>query len=499
MIALRTITVLETVIDFLHEKNQTVIFGYKDTPVVPLQKKLQKDDITDSCTIKYLLVDKDHNNLFHAIETYYRETAKAPIIFTTTKCEFANLLKILGMATNRGIPVICFCGESRDVRYKTLFGNNLDIHRLQRCCTKYTYEFDDMGKLPSKLEESYDIANHDKNGSVLLHIPLELQNELIIGLNNNDDRDDLEILGNNKKELETFNMEQKKILIDSKQSPEKTIKANNSIFNLLDKKSREGATKSNVFYGKNYPKYFGNNYPENEFELSDTKCEETKAPCVDLNEDKDSTLSNISDCKDNLLITDAEILGSVNKYKKGNPSLIFTSLSDNFMNLLDDLVVNESDRLISHNERGLFSKIINFLEIFEIQNKLDDFGKKIVIIDSKKFLDNLGEFASFSKFLRQGKFNDVRVDFVIINDCLYKEVRSLEYNYYDSAQSGTNERNEKPNIGLLLKSFGVTIDSFAKKDNIPLCFEKMPKFNNQNVRFFEFKILDRSGSVVLNV
>lgn len=484
MITLKTITVLETVIAFLHEKKQTIVFGYKDAPVIPLQKKLQKENPLNKDDIKYLLVDRGDNNLFYAIEIYYKETGKVPVVFATTKSEFAGLMKILGMATNRGIPVICFCGESKDNRYETLFSDNLDIHRLQRCCTKYTYEFSDMGQLSTKLKESHEISGNDKPGSVLLHVPLNLQNETIIEKGYTRD-----IKKNTKI---PFN--------------KKDTRSKKSIFALLDKVSQKNTIENNTFYSKgcsdkDYCNTYSNLPPEDKL----TQCKHTALLHTDKanKNEQDNLLSFNSSFYANSIINTNEAIKIINVYRKHNNSLIFTSFSNNLVDLYSNIKVSKADRLITHNEAGFFAKVMNFLEILKIEKKIHNFNKIIIVMNLHKFLDNLSEFISFSNFLKNEDLHNIELDFFIINDCLYEEIKSLEYNY--TKTNGCIDKNirhnisQRPNLTLLLKSFGISVDSFIKKDNIPLSFQKASSSYKKNIRFFEFKTLNKNKKAILNI
>lgn len=591
MSEIKTITIIEAVVNFLQESDQKIVFGYKNAPVSPLQTYLKFNPDSD---LSYLLAEEDSDELFHLIDSYYRETNKTPVIFTTTKCSLIDLLGTLKKTTFNGIPVLCLCGESHIKPYSQIFGDDVDLYRTQRCCVKHSIELNNVDKLPKELNSLYELIHHEQNGAAILHIPLSLQRDFVMndvrssnknkfpahrqvfGGLNKDRKINIDIAVSDicqkaqpllflqgisrytaKESLhciqEFIDIVNINTISDISSLPfldkesfnfigtteeliyglEKSYSCDNTLnsciseaaeayqdseliiyINFTDNKILQNHIcnvqgKSILIANRNCVVY---NYNNKQNIIKSKICDFVKGLIDDLDNRKDKIESlksegyfkgvrntQINDWASDSLIKKQNVLELINDSNKdSNKNLFFVGLSNDLIYLLNDINFNKTDSFIFHNQNSFFTKLKGFLELGRLQKENDSFDRKIILLDSATLTNNLSELNRFIYYYLSSS-NKENIDFYIINDIFYQQLHSLEVDLDGINKNVSNEliNIKKPNIALLLKSFGIKPETFTQKMQTESFIQNVKNVDVENkIRFFEFKTL--RDDIILN-
>ncbi|MFA5090669.1 MAG: biosynthetic-type acetolactate synthase large subunit [Candidatus Omnitrophota bacterium] len=160
----------QILIESLKRAGTEVMFGYPGGQVLPIFDSLYDADI------KFILV-RHEQGAAHAADGYARATGKVGVCLATSGPGATNLVTGIANAYMDSVPMVAITGQVKT----HLIGNDAfqeaDVTGITRPITKHNYLVKDIKDLSRIIFEAFYIASTGRPGSVLVDIPLDIQNQ----------------------------------------------------------------------------------------------------------------------------------------------------------------------------------------------------------------------------------------------------------------------------------------------------------------------------------
>jgi acetolactate synthase-1/2/3 large subunit len=170
----KQLTGSEIVIKSLLDAGIDTIFGYPGGAVLPIYDALFKQN-----RLRHILV-RHEQGAIHAAEGYARSTGKIGAVLVTSGPGATNIVTGLADAYMDSIPLICITGQvpTHAIGYDAF--QEADTVGITRPCTKHNYLVKDVAKLGGIMHEAIHIARTGRPGPVLVDLPKDISNFIII-------------------------------------------------------------------------------------------------------------------------------------------------------------------------------------------------------------------------------------------------------------------------------------------------------------------------------
>ncbi|MEM9122945.1 MAG: acetolactate synthase 3 large subunit [Pseudomonadota bacterium] len=169
MMAHRTMSGAEVVIQALIDQGVDVIFGYPGGAVLPIYDELFKQN-----QIKHILV-RHEQGAVHAAEGYARATGKPGVVLVTSGPGATNAVTGLTDALMDSVPVVCLTGQVPTHLIGSDAFQECDTVGITRPCTKHNWLVKDSSLLARTMHEAFYVATSGRPGPVVVDIPKDIQ------------------------------------------------------------------------------------------------------------------------------------------------------------------------------------------------------------------------------------------------------------------------------------------------------------------------------------
>jgi len=170
IIAKKTMTGSEAIIQCLLQENIDTIFGYPGGAIMPLYDALY--DFQDR--LRHIL-PRHEQGAIHAAQGWARVTRKTAVCVATSGPGAMNLFTGIGDAQLDSTPLVCITGQ--------VFSKVLGSDAFQECdvvgCTtpisKWNYQITDAAEIPEVFAKAFYVANTGRPGPVVIDITKDAQ------------------------------------------------------------------------------------------------------------------------------------------------------------------------------------------------------------------------------------------------------------------------------------------------------------------------------------
>ena len=150
------------------------VFGYAGATICPIADALREDPNLD-----YTLV-RTEQNAGHMASGYARVTGKTGVCIVTSGPGATNLITGVATAYMDSIPLVAITGQvPSNLLGRDIF-QEVDITGAVTPFTKHCYLVKDAAQLPVVLKEAFHIASTGRPGPVLIDIPVDVQEQLVL-------------------------------------------------------------------------------------------------------------------------------------------------------------------------------------------------------------------------------------------------------------------------------------------------------------------------------
>lgn len=155
----------------LEEEGVEYIFG------VPGEENLDLlDSLSRSTQIRLILTRHEQGAGFMAA-TYGRHTGKAGVCIATLGPGATNLVTAAAYATLGGMPIMMITGQKPIKKSKQGRFQILDVVSMMGPITKYTHQMQSSDNIPSRIRESFRLAEEEKPGATHIELPEDIADE----------------------------------------------------------------------------------------------------------------------------------------------------------------------------------------------------------------------------------------------------------------------------------------------------------------------------------
>ena len=155
----------------LEQEGVEYVFG------VPGEENLAfLDSLSRSKSIKLVLTRHEQTAGFMAA-TYGRHTGKCGVCMATLGPGATNLVTAAAYATLGGMPILMVTGQKPIKKSKQGRFQILDVVDMMRPITKYTHQLASADNIPSRVRESFRLAEEEKPGATHLEFPEDVAEE----------------------------------------------------------------------------------------------------------------------------------------------------------------------------------------------------------------------------------------------------------------------------------------------------------------------------------
>jgi acetolactate synthase-1/2/3 large subunit len=154
----------------LEEEGVEYVFG------VPGEENLDFLDSLSRSSIKLILTRHEQGAGFMAA-TYGRHTGKTGVCLSTLGPGATNLVTAAAYATLGGMPILMVTGQKPIKKSKQGRFQILDVVAMMGPLTKYTHQLASADNIPSRVRESFRLAEEEKPGATHLEFPEDVADE----------------------------------------------------------------------------------------------------------------------------------------------------------------------------------------------------------------------------------------------------------------------------------------------------------------------------------
>jgi acetolactate synthase-1/2/3 large subunit len=154
----------------LEEEGVEYVFG------VPGEENLDFLDSLSRSPIKLILTRHEQGAGFMAA-TYGRHTGKTGVCLATLGPGATNLVTAAAYATLGGMPILMVTGQKPIKKSKQGRFQILDVVAMMAPITKYTHQLASADNIPSRVRESFRLAEEEKPGATHLEFPEDVADE----------------------------------------------------------------------------------------------------------------------------------------------------------------------------------------------------------------------------------------------------------------------------------------------------------------------------------
>jgi len=155
----------------LEQEGVEYVFG------VPGEENLDFLDSLSRSPIKLILTRHEQGAGFMAA-TYGRHTGKTGVCLATLGPGATNLVTAAAYATLGGMPILMITGQKPIKKSKQGRFQILDVVAMMGPITKYTHQLASADNIPSRIRESFRLAEEEKPGATHLEFPEDVAEEL---------------------------------------------------------------------------------------------------------------------------------------------------------------------------------------------------------------------------------------------------------------------------------------------------------------------------------
>ncbi|MFA6114944.1 MAG: acetolactate synthase large subunit [Sphingomonas sp.] len=155
----------------LEEEGVEYVFG------VPGEENLDFLDSLSRSPIKLILTRHEQGAGFMAA-TYGRHTGKTGVCLATLGPGATNLVTAAAYATLGGMPILMITGQKPIKKSKQGRFQILDVVAMMGPITKYTHQLASADNIPSRVRESFRLAEEEKPGATHLEFPEDVAEEV---------------------------------------------------------------------------------------------------------------------------------------------------------------------------------------------------------------------------------------------------------------------------------------------------------------------------------
>jgi acetolactate synthase-1/2/3 large subunit len=167
------ITAAAAVLRALEAEGVSVIFGYPGSAIYPIYRELQKSNI------KHVLVRRE-DAAGHGASGFSRISGKVGVCFATSGPGAINLIPALAAAYSDSIPLVAITGQVPTYEVGSDAFQEADITGAAEPFLKYGFLIKNAEELPRIMKESFYIAASGRPGPVLIDIPADIGEELLL-------------------------------------------------------------------------------------------------------------------------------------------------------------------------------------------------------------------------------------------------------------------------------------------------------------------------------
>lgn len=143
---------------------------------VPGEENLDFLDSLSRSKIRLILTRHEQGAGFMAA-TYGRHTGKAGVCLATLGPGATNLVTAAAYATLGGMPILMITGQKPIKKSKQGRFQILDVVAMMGPITKYTHQLASADNIPSRVRESFRLAEEEKPGATHLELPEDIADE----------------------------------------------------------------------------------------------------------------------------------------------------------------------------------------------------------------------------------------------------------------------------------------------------------------------------------
>ena len=154
----------------LEQEGVEYVFG------VPGEENLDFLDSLSRSSIKLILTRHEQGAGFMAA-TYGRHTGKTGVCLATLGPGATNLVTAAAYATLGGMPILMVTGQKPIKKSKQGRFQILDVVAMMGPITKYTHQLASADNIPSRVRESFRLAEEEKPGATHLEFPEDVADE----------------------------------------------------------------------------------------------------------------------------------------------------------------------------------------------------------------------------------------------------------------------------------------------------------------------------------
>ncbi|GBG30851.1 Acetolactate synthase, mitochondrial [Hondaea fermentalgiana] len=162
--------------ELMHKHNVDTIFGHPGGASLPIfDHALGKDEFT-------LILARHEQGAGHMAEGYARATGKPGIVLVSSGAGATNTITPIMDAFMDGTPLIVFTDQVTASSKGTDDARECDIIGISSACTKWNVMVKDVGELPRRINEAFEIATSGRPGPVLVDLPKDVSAAVLEGI-----------------------------------------------------------------------------------------------------------------------------------------------------------------------------------------------------------------------------------------------------------------------------------------------------------------------------
>lgn len=144
------------------------VVGYPGGAILPVF-----DAIFNSKHFDFIL-PRHEQGAGHMAQGYARASGKPGVVLVTSGPGATNVVTPMQDALSDGTPLVVFCGQVPTTAIGTDAFQEADVIGISRACTKWNVMVKNVGELPKRIKEAFEIATSGRPGPVLVDLPKDV-------------------------------------------------------------------------------------------------------------------------------------------------------------------------------------------------------------------------------------------------------------------------------------------------------------------------------------
>lgn len=154
--------------EMMLRQNVKHVFGYPGGAILPVF-----DAIYNSKHFDFVL-PRHEQGAGHMAEGYARASGKPGVVLVTSGPGATNVVTPMQDALMDGTPMVVFCGQVPTIQIGSDAFQEADTIGISRACTKWNVMVKNIGELPRRINEAFEIAVSGRPGPVLVDLPKDV-------------------------------------------------------------------------------------------------------------------------------------------------------------------------------------------------------------------------------------------------------------------------------------------------------------------------------------